>query len=94
MLALSSGSRKSQPPMITYQNSADGSKNDQHSKNSQNNLHFSLTSGGGGGASGMHGNSRVVPINRNAGKKGDQKVEVTIQDTSIFYEVSYNVYGM
>ena len=93
MQALSSGSRKSQPPMITYQNSADGNKNDEHSTNSQNNLHFSLTSSGGGGASGMHGNTRVVPINRNAGKKGDEKVKVTTHETNIFYDVSYNVYG-
>ena len=79
--------------MITYQNSADGSKNDQHSKNSQNNLHFSLTSGGGGGASGMHGNTRVVPINRNAGQKGETKEKVIVQEAGIFFKVSYNLYG-
>ena len=80
--------------MITVGNSADNGRNFDHSINSQTNLHFSLTSDGGvGGASGMHGNTRVVPINRNAGNKGDEKDKVMVQETSIFYEVSYNMYG-
>ena len=91
--ALASGSRKSQPPMITNKNGVDSSRNDDYSTNSQSNLHFSLTSGGGGGASGMHGNTRVVPINRNAGKKGETKEKVIVQETGIFFKVSYNLYG-
>ena len=79
--------------MITVGNSADNGRNVDHSSNSQTNLHFSLTSGGGGGASGMHGNTRVVPINRNAGNTINEEDEVMVKETSIFYEVSYNVYG-